>query len=168
VEDLPASERIYFQPLIEFSQPVAVAVKAHTFLTPIEISSATPIARYKDITVAAMRKLGQGQVYYFGTNLGASIEDGDKNGIELLRAIVRQAVQPMVTSEKVRPRLIEGGSRSLLAVFNDTTHDQAASIILPQKYVRVTDIYEQRELPVDQHTVRVTVPYQNAVVLRLE
>lgn len=168
VEDLPASERIYFQPLIEFLQPVAVGVKAHTFLTPIEISTAIPIARYKDITVAATRKLGQGQVYYFGTNLGASIEGGDKNGIELLRAIVRQIAQPTVTSDKVRPRLVEGESRGLLMVFNDTTEDQTATITLPQKYVRATDIHEQRELTVEQHAVRVTVPYQSALVLRLE
>ena len=165
---LPASERIYLEPEMEFSQPAAVRVKAHTFLTPIEITSATPIAKCQDFRVAATKKAGNGQIYYFGTNLGASIEADDKGGIELLRMIVTSVVRPTVTTDKVRPRLIEGSKRSLLVVFNDTAEDQTASVALPPRYRRATDIYRNQELPVQENTVRINVPFEGVSVLRLE
>jgi beta-galactosidase len=114
-------EMIYYQPEIEFTLPVRARVRANTFLTPITVSSATPIAHYCDITVAAMNKVGKGEVYYLGTNVGASINEGDDGGIAVLRAIVTKVVRPAVTAKKLRPRLIEGSSnRSLLVVVNDT------------------------------------------------
>ena len=33
-------------------------------------------------------------MYYFGTNLGASIEAGDDGGIELVRGILKGVLQP--------------------------------------------------------------------------
>ena len=166
--DLPSLERIYFEPEIEFSQPISVRVKAHTFLTPIELSGAVPIATCQGFPVAAMRKLGKGQVYYFGTNLGASMAAGGDGGLGLLRALVTPVVRPTVTSDKLRPRLIEGAKRSLLTVFNDTGENQAARIELPARYRRATDIHSQTELPVEQNAIRMTVPYQDVVVLLLE
>jgi beta-galactosidase len=166
--DLPASERIYYEPEIEFSEPAPVRVKGHTFLTPIEISSASCIAKCQALPVAAMKKLGKGQVYYFGTNLGASIEAGDKGGIELVRTIVTRVVQPRVTADKVRPRLIEGPTRSLLVVFNDTVQDQTASVKLPARYHRATDLYGKQEVTIQGSTVRINVPFEGVSVLRLE
>ena len=166
--DLPSLERIYFEPEIEFSQPISVRVKAHTFLTPIELRGAVPIATCQGFPVAAMRKLGKGQVYYFGTNLGASMAAGGDGGLGLLRALVTPVVRPTVTSDKLRPRLIEGAKRSLLTVFNDTGENQAARIELPARYRRATDIHSQTELPVEQNAIRMTVPYQDVVVLLLE
>jgi beta-galactosidase len=166
--EIPASERIYFEPEIEISEPKPLRVKAHTFLTPIEISSATPIAKYHSLTVGARKKLGKGQVYYIGTNLGASIAAGNDAGMELVRAIVAEVVKPPVIADKVRPRLVAGRGRSLLIVFNDTPEDQTASIKLSPQYRRVTDIHRQAELPVEENAIRVTVPYQDVVVLRLE
>ena len=58
---------------ITLTKPVSVRVKADTYLTPIEISSATPIGTCRQWTVAAMKRVGKGMVYYFGTNLGGSI-----------------------------------------------------------------------------------------------
>jgi len=168
LQDLPASERIYFEPEIEFSQPVAVRVKAHTFLTPIEITSATPIARYQSMTVAATKKVGKGQVYYFGTNLGASIAAGNDGGIELLRAVITQVLKPPVTADKVRPRLMQGEKRSLLAIFNDTPRDQTANIKLPARFKKTTDLHSGGERPIVLGAVQVTVPYQDAMVLLLE
>jgi beta-galactosidase GanA len=165
---LAASERIYFEPEIEFSQPKPLRVKAHTYLTPIEISSATPIARYQSLTVGAKKKLGKGQVYYIGTNLGASIAAGDDAGSELVRAIVAGVAKPLVTADKVRPRLVEGHGRSLLIVFNDTTEDQTASIKLPRQYRRAYDIHQSREVAVVQNAVQLTVPFESVSVLRLE
>ncbi len=165
---LPPSERIYLEPEIEISDPKPLRVKARTFLTPIEIIDATPIARHQGLTVGAKKKVGRGQVYYFGTNLGASINAGDADGIELVRAIVREVAKPLVTADKVRPRLVPGDKRSLLMVFNDTIEDQTAEIKIPERHHRAADIHLSREIPVAQNAVRVTVPFQSVVVLQLE
>jgi hypothetical protein len=163
-----SSDRVYYEPEIEFTEPIATHVRANTYLTPLEITTATPIGKYQDMTVAAMKKVGGGQVYYFGTNLGASIAAGNDNGIELLRAIVTRVVQPPVTADKVRPRLIPGNKRSLLVAFNDTTQDLTGTIALPSSYRRATDLSSQAQVPVEQNAVRVTVPYEDVVVLLLE
>jgi len=162
-------EMIYYQPEIDFTLPVKARVRANTFLTPITVSSATPIARYRDITVAAMKKVGKGEVFYLGTNVGASIDAGDDGGISLLRAIVTPVVHPPVTAGKLRPRLIEGpAKRSLLIVVNDTAHDETESIALPARFHHATDIHSEKPQPIEKGSVRVTVPYEDAVVLRLE
>jgi beta-galactosidase len=166
--NLPTAERIYFEPELEFSEPVATKIKAHTFLTPLELTSATPIARHQDMTVAAMKKLGSGRVFYFGTNLGASIAAGNDGGIELLRGILHSIVQPPVTADKVRPRLIAGEQRSLLVVFNDSPEDRTGIIPLPSPFRRVRNIHTDAELALEQNSVRVTVPFQDVVVALLE
>ena len=168
LEDLPASERIYFGPQIEFSQPLAARVKAHTFLTPITITTATAIAKCQGLVVAASKKVGKGQIYYFGTNLGASIEAGSKGGLDLVRTIIQAVVRPKVVGNMVRPRLIEGASRSLLAVFNETAEDQTADIKLPERYRCATDIYRNQEIAVQGHAVRIDVPFEGVSVLKLE
>jgi len=164
----PPSDRIYSEPEIEFSDPIPIRAKAHTYVTPLEITSAKPIAKCGEFTVASTKQVGKGRVYYFGTNLGASIAAGDNAGIELLRSIVSPVLRPPVTSEKVRPRLIEGRNRSLLVIFNDTGEDQKARLELPRRFRRARDIHNGTELPCDGHTLGVTVPHEDAVVLLLE
>jgi len=165
---LPASERVYLEPEIEMSEPIPLRVKAHTFLTPIEVSSATAIAKSQGFTVGAKKKFGKGQVYYIGTNLGARIAAGDGAGMELVRAVVAAAAKPPVTADKLRPRLVTGQGRSLLVIFNDTSEDQTATIRIPQQYRRATDIHLSREVAVAQNAVRVTVPFESVSVLQLE
>ena len=167
-KDVPPSDRVYFEPEITFTAPVAARIKGHTYLTPLELTSAQPIAKYQDMTVAAMKKVGEGQVYYFGTNLGASIATGSEGGIELLRAIVTKVVKPAVAGGKVRPRLVEGKKQSLLVVFNDHTSDQTARLMLPARYQKATDLFTGVNRPVVNGAVQLTVPYQDAVVLLLE
>jgi hypothetical protein len=164
----PAAEQIYYEPEIEFSLPIRTRAKARTLLTPINVTSATPIATYQNLTVGAMKKVGKGNVYYVGTNLGASIAAGNDAGIDLLRAIVTQLARPSVSSSKIRPRLIEGSNRGLLVAFNDTAADQTENIALPSRYHRATDIHSRSEQRLENSSVRVTVPYQDAVVLLLE
>jgi beta-galactosidase len=166
--DLPASDRIYYEPEIAFREPLAVRLKAHTFLTPLEITSATAIATCQGRPVAATKKVGRGEVFYFGTNLGASITAGHSGGIELLRAIIRRVVQPAVTAGKLRPRLIQGAGQSLLLVFNDTAGKQMARVSLPSQYRRATNIYTGAEHPVFQNAVEVAVPDRDVAVLHLE
>jgi hypothetical protein len=165
---LPTAEQIYFEPEIQWSEPAPIRVKAHTFLTPVEITSATAIATCQSLTVGARKQVGKGQVFYTGTNLGGSITAGNDTGIELLRAIVTSVVQPEVRSKKLRPRLIQGPNRSLLAIFNDTAADETESIALPAHYRRAVDIHGQQEQRIENHTLQVTVPYEDVVVLLLE
>jgi hypothetical protein len=120
------------------------------------------------MTVAAMKKVGKGSVYYFGTNLGASIAAGSDGGIELLRAIITRVVKPPVVGGKVRPRLVEGDKRSLLVVFNDNPRDQVATLKLPARHKKATDVHRRVNHRVVNNAVRLTVPYQDAVVLLLE
>ena len=164
----PMAEQIYYEPDIEFSLPLRTRVKAHTYLTPVDITSATPIATYQNLTVGAKKKVGKGEVYYIGTNLGASIAAGNDAGIDLLRAAIMPVVRPAVTSKTLRPRLIEGSHRSLLVILNETAADQVESIVLPSRYLRATDIHSQTELRVENGSVQVTVPYEDAIVLLLE
>jgi beta-galactosidase len=166
-EHLPESERIYVEGHITFKEPVAATVKANTFLTPISVSSATVIGSYESIPTAATKKLGKGQVYYVGTNLGASIEEGSKEGIELVRAIVTRSVPAAVTAEKVRPRLIETPAGALLIVFNDGIVDQADRVRVPAHYRSATEIYENQTAAIRDGVVEVRVPFEGVSVFRL-
>ena len=161
-------DRVKYHPKIQFTAPIQCQVKGHTLLVPIDVTSATWIAKCEGMTVAATNKVGRGQVYYIGTNLGASIAAGDSAGMDILRTIVTREVQPPVTGLRLRPRLIEGSVRSLLVVFNDTSEDQREHIKLPSRFRRATDIHRQAKHAVEQNAVHVTVPYQDVVVLMLE
>ena len=164
----PPAEMIYYEPDIQFSVPLPAQVRANTYLTPIEIGSATPIATCMDLTVGARKKVGKGEVYYFGTNLGASIAAGCDAGIDLLRAIITPLAPPAVSSSKLRPRLIEGSKRSLLTVFNDTPQDLTENLVLPSRYHQATDIHSQKSLAWENGAIQVSVPYEDVVVLLLE
>lgn len=165
---LPASDKIYYEPEIEFTQPSRISVKANTYLTPITLSSATAIATCQGQTVAAMKKIGKGTVYYIGTNLGASITNGSQSGAELLKGIITPVVAPVVTSGKLRPRLIPGVNKSLLIVFNDSAEDQTDVIALPLHYHRATSIHTGKGAQVGEKGLLVTVPYQDVGVFLLE
>jgi beta-galactosidase GanA len=167
-ENVSSSDRVYYRPEIEFSAPINVRLKGHTFLTPVRLLSAEAIGKSFEYTVASRKRVENGEVYYFGTNLGASIAVGENGGIELLRAIIWKKVQPEVTADKVRPRLIEGSSKSLLAVFNDTSQDQTSLLRLPSRYRKATDLHRQVEVPMAQGSLSITIPYEDVVVLLLE
>jgi hypothetical protein len=125
------------------------------------------IATYESTPVAATKKVGKGQVYYVGTNLGASIEEGSQAGIELVRTIVTQAIQPPVTSEKVRPRLIESPNGSLLIVFNDQIIDQTARVRVPSRYRTATNVYDNQSQAISADGVEIQVPFEGVSVFRL-
>jgi beta-galactosidase GanA len=166
-EHLPQSERVYVEGHLTFTEPISATIKAHTFLTPIAPASAKVIATYDSTPVAATKKVGKGQVYYVGTNLGASIEEGSQAGIELVRTIVAQAIQPSVTSEKVRPRLIESPNGSLLIVFNDQIVDQTASVRVPSRYKTAMNVYDNQSQAISAGSVEIQVPFEGVSVFRL-
>ena len=154
---------------IRFSLPVPARVKANTYLTPIELSSATAIATCRQWTVGAMKEVGSGRVYYVGTNLGGSIFAGDSGGIDVLRAIVYATVRPPATSSgKLRPRLMQGAGRGLLTVFNDASEDQTATITLPTGYRRATDIYSGKQHGILENQFNPMVPFRQVAVFDLD
>ena len=166
-EHLPESDRVYVEGHLTFTEPISTTIKAHTFLTPIAPASARVIATYESTPVAATKKVGKGQVYYVGTNLGASIEEGSQAGIELVRRIVTQAIQPSVTSEKVRPRLIESPNGSLLIVFNDQIIDQTARVRVPSRYKTAMNVYDKQSQAISAGSVEIQVPFEGVSVFRL-
>ena len=166
-EELSQSDRVYIEGELTFTEPISATIKAHTFLTPITTSSAKVIASYESTPVAAAKKVGKGQVYYIGTNLGASIEEGSQAGIELVRSIVTKAVERVVASENVRPRLIESPAGSLLIVFNDQVTDQSLKMNVPAHYKTALDIYDEKPLTIQDGVLDIHVPFQGVSVFRL-
>ena len=69
-----------------------------------------------------------------------------------------QAVQQVVASDKVRPRLIESPNGSLLIVFNDNITDQTAEIRVPERYKQAVDVYSQRSQTIQDNKVQVISP----------
>ena len=63
---------------------------------------------------------------------------------------------------------MEGSKRSLLLVFNDGIEDQAASIQLPARYTRATDLYTNRTQTIGANTIQITVPFEGVSIHRLE
>ena len=165
---LAASDRIYYEPPISFTAPARVSLKANTFVTPIKVTTATPIATCEGLPVAAMKKVGKGTVYYIGTNLGASITGGSRGGVELLRGIITPLVKAEATAEKLRPRLIPGEKQGLLVVFNESAEDVTEQVVLRSKYRRAKNIHSGEEMAVGEKGLRVTVPYQDAAVFLLD
>lgn len=154
----PLAGQVYYEPEIELSLPIPARVNTHTFLTPIDITSASPIATYQSLAVGATNEAEEGKIYFVGSNLGASIAAGSDTGIGLLRAIVTKIVRPHACSNKIRRRLVEGSKRSLPVALNDTTADQTESITLPSRYHRAMDIPAKESSDQENNSVRVTVP----------
>jgi hypothetical protein len=64
--------------------------------------------------------------------------------------------------------MVEEEEHSLPVIFNDTPKDQAASIVLPPRYKKATDLHSGVNRPIVNNALQLTVPYQDAVVLRVE
>jgi beta-galactosidase GanA len=171
-EKLPADaspdDAIYYQPPIEFSEPVQVRMTARTYLTPIKLTSAKQIASSYGKPLGARKRVGQGEMIYVGTCLGAALLASDAGALELLRSMVQPVAASEVTAEKVRPRLMRGEGHSLLAVFNDTVHEQTVSIRLPVEFQSAKNIHSGNVLPIRNHMVELTIPNQDVMVLQLD
>lgn len=167
-EPAPLSERIYESGHLDFTAPVAITVRAHTCLTRIAVGDASVVATYESMPVAAMKRLDRGRVYFIGTNFGATIEAGHEGALELMRAILAEAVRAPISAAKVRPRLIEGQRRSLLVVCNEGTEDQRATFEVPSRYQHATDLYDGQNHTFEGYVISVTTPFQGVSVLLLE
>jgi beta-galactosidase GanA len=167
-EKAAPSERVYAEAHMHFDSPIEVTVRAHTFLTPLSVTTATVIAKYGSTPVAAAKQVGKGKVYYVGTSLGATLEAGDEGSQRLIAAILAEAqVCPRAKADAVRPRLIEGTAQSLLVIFNDTPEDQSATINIPSKYRDATDLYSKQHVQLENGILSIVVPYESVAVLLL-
>ena len=106
-------------------------------------------------------------MFYVGTNLGAAIEDGDRAGIDLVRAIVTRIVVPAATSDKVRPRLVETPTGTLLIVFNEEITDQSVSIRVPARYKQAMDLYDNQAKSIHGNSIDMVVPFEGVSVFRV-
>jgi hypothetical protein len=64
--------------------------------------------------------------------------------------------------------MVEGAKHSLLVTFNDIPKDQAASIELPPRHKKATDLDSKANRPIVNSALQLTVRYQDAVVRRVE
>ena len=166
--DMSQEDAIYYQPEIEFSSPAKVRMTAHTFLTPIKVTSAKQIATSHGKPLGVRKKIGRGEMFYVGTSFGSALMAGDAGAMDLFRAIISPPAKPEVATTNVRPRLMRGNEQSLLAVFNDTPQDQSASIRLPAEFKAAKDIHGGNAIPIKDHVVEFTVPSQDVKVLQLD
>jgi hypothetical protein len=72
------------------------------------------------------------------------------------------------TDRGIEQAMVGGEKHSLLVVFSDTPKDQAASIVFPPRYKRATDLHSGVNRPIVNNALQLTVPYQDAVALRVE
>jgi beta-galactosidase len=165
--DVSPDEMIYYQPELQFTGPVATRFKARRFVTPLEVTSATAIGSYQGNPIAVHKKIGKGEMFYFGTALGACLGSGDANAVQLFRTIMESKIKAEVTAPNLRPRILRASGQSLLTVFNDTPQDQNAKITLPPGFTTARDIYSGVESRVERDGLQVAVPYEDVSVFVL-
>ena len=136
-------------------------MRAHTYLTPIRTTGAIPIAECDGKSVAAVKVVGRGQVYYFGTDLGAAIDEGDAGALDLVGSLLRRYAPANVTGDQLRPRILAGARGALLV------RDCREAVGIPDTYAQAVDLHSGEALPVRHGSLEVAVPHESAVVLRL-
>jgi beta-galactosidase len=155
-------------PAIALHAPLSGRMAATTFLTPLTVLDAEPIGYHNNDVVAVRKAVGQGWVYYIGTNLGATIWQGDPVARALVQRIVRGAVTPRVTSTTVRPRLMDTDRGALLVVVNDGLTDQTDDVTLAESgWTSALDLYTDEAYTLDQGALTVSVPHEDVRVFRL-
>jgi hypothetical protein len=120
------------------------------------------------MVVGVSKQVGKGRVYYLGNSLGGSIFAGCDAGIELHRALIPPVARPRVTSLDLRPRLIEGPTRSLITVFNDRTQDQKGAIEIPIPLRHALDVHTLQEITAEKNVFNVEIPHQDVKVILLD
>lgn len=162
-------EPMYDNPEITVGKPFNGRFRAETYLVPLRLLDAEPIAECHGHTVGVRKQVGKGTVYYFGTNLGAAIASGEADALGIVRQIIRDTDPPEVAGDRLRPRLIAYGHRALLAVFNEHTAAQEEDIRLPEgRWSGATDLYSTETTPLVGNALRVRVPAEDVRVFGLE
>jgi beta-galactosidase len=167
--DLPPMDPIHQGPPIAFSWPLSATVRAHGFLTPLELRGAEPIGQYGDMVLAARHNYGRGCVYYFGTYMGLALDKNIPEAHAVLQHILLSHATPVLRGGSLRPRLVAGENRRLLAVFNDhRTQSVTEAVPVPEGVRKVRNIVDGEIASVVDGKVSLTIEAENAAILLLE
>jgi hypothetical protein len=119
------------------------------------------------MTVAARINLGKGTIYYFGTNMGSCIHQGDGGALAVVKAVISAHTAPAVRGERLRPRLIQGGGEALLVVANPSSEALHETLSIPHGYQSAADVHSRSVINLENDTVEVHVPQQDVTVIAL-
>lgn len=162
-------EPLHDNPEIALGPPFAGSFRAETYLVPLRVLDADPIAWCQGHTVGVRKQVGKGTVYYFGTNLGAAIARGEADALGMVRQIIHDAVLPEVAGHCLRPRLIGSGHRALLAVFNEHSSPREEDVRLSEGcWSGARDLYSGESVRIDGNALHIMVPAEDVRVFALE
>jgi len=166
--DITPLDTIYTSPMMEFRFPLRATVRARTYLTPLTLSEpAQEIASCEGMTVAARVNVGKGTIYYFGTNMGSCIHQGDGGALAVVKAVIAAHTAPAVRGERLRPRLIQGDGEALLVVANPSSEPIQETLSIPHGYQSAEDVHSRLAVNIENETVAVHVPQQDVTVIAL-
>lgn len=162
-------EEVYAHPYITLRAPLSGTLRATTFLTPLRVLDAEPIGYHNEEVVAVRKQVGKGHMYYVGTNVGASINQGDPFARALVIRIVRDATKPQVQGNVLRPRLIATEHGALLVIVNDGRQERVDGVTLAdERWTKAYDLYADESVPVERGVLTVAVPAEDVRVFRLD
>lgn len=166
--DITPLDEVYSSPHMEFIEPLSTTVRPRVFLTPLELSPpAQAVAWYQNLVVAAQATIGQGKIYYFGTNMGTCIHQGDEGALAIVKAIIAAHTSPSVRGDRLRPRMIRRDDEALVIVVNPTTTSISEAIALPQDYDNAVDVHTNLPIDLINQEVHVHVEGQDVKVIAL-
>ncbi len=155
-------------PDLEITDPVRGVLRGRVYITPLELQApAEAIGFYRGQPVAARSVVGAGAVYYFGTNLGAAIHEGDETALRVVETLIRRHTTPPISGARLRPRLMAGEGEALLVVINEQDERVCERLALPADYRQARDIEQDSWLDVDGNAIEVDVDAFDVRVIHL-
>lgn len=155
-------------PDLEITDPVRGVLRGRTYITPLELQApAEAIGSYRGQPVAARSVVGEGAVYYFGTNLGAAVHEGDETALRVVETLIRRHTTPPVSGVRLRPRLMTGEGEALLIVINEQDERVRERLSLPADYRQARDIEQDGWRDIDGQAIEVDVDAFDVGVIHL-
>jgi beta-galactosidase GanA len=164
----PGMDALYDGPEIVVNAPVEGRFPAVTYLVPIRVLDAEPIAWCHGLPVGVRKRVGKGTIYYFGTNLGSAIARGSSTARGIVSALISDSIQPDVTGQNLRPRLVSSECGALLIVFNDNSHAQSDDLQLTRGgWTEARELETGVVVPIRANTLTLEVPANDVRVFEL-
>ena len=161
-------DEVYNAPDLDIINPIEGKVATSEYLTPLRLKGAEEIMRYEDITVGAHNRYGKGEVWYFGTYVGLSINRGDATARDAVKEIIKRHTSPTVKGNTLRPRIIDGAGRKILCVFNDDPYSAHSDVIeLRDKSLRAVSLFSGEKIEIVSGKMELTVDADDVLVFEL-
>ncbi len=160
-------DEVYNGPTLTFNEPAGQVVTCE-YLSPLRLEGAEATGTYDGMTIAAHNTYGKGEVWYFGTYMGLAIYRGNKDALRIVKDLIGRYVTPEVKGNDLRPRLISGAGRTLMAVFNDdpyATHTD--TIRLPEGVTKAVSLFTGEEATIVDGCITLTLEGDDANVYEL-